>query len=147
MNGGDKMGNIVLKCDKCNRFCVCGNPSDINAIDQFKDCGGQMLDTGIVSDEYSVISKISSDHAFLDAMIQLKKDGIIDYNLKMSQFKSQVNQQNQQQESNKPKCPTCGSTDIKKIGTCERVASVAMIGLFSKKINKSYKCLNCKYTW
>lgn len=49
--------------------------------------------------------------------------------------------------SNTPKCPTCGSTNIQKIGTGERVASVTMLGLFSKKINKSYKCLNCKHTW
>lgn len=50
-------------------------------------------------------------------------------------------------QNNIPKCPTCGSTNIQKIGTGERVASVAMLGLFSKKINKSYKCLNCKCTW
>lgn len=48
---------------------------------------------------------------------------------------------------NKPKCPTCQSTDIQKIGTGERIASVAALGIFSKKINKSSKCKNCGYTW
>ena len=48
---------------------------------------------------------------------------------------------------NKPKCPTCSSTNVQKIGTGERVASVAMLGIFSKKINKSFKCKNCGYTW
>lgn len=48
---------------------------------------------------------------------------------------------------NKPKCPTCQSTDIQKIGTGERIASVAALGIFSKKINKSFKCKNCGYTW
>lgn len=48
---------------------------------------------------------------------------------------------------NVPKCPTCNSTNIKKISTGERVTSVAMLGLFSKKINKSFKCKNCGYTW
>lgn len=56
-------------------------------------------------------------------------------------------QMTQIENKNIPKCPTCGSTNIHKIGTGERVASVAMIGIFSKKINKSYKCLNCKCTW
>ena len=51
------------------------------------------------------------------------------------------------QLKNVPKCPTCQSTNIKKIGTGERVTSVAMFGLFSKKINKSFKCKNCGYTW
>ena len=48
---------------------------------------------------------------------------------------------------NSPKCPTCGSSNVQNIGTGERVTSVAMFGLFSKKINKSFKCKNCGYTW
>lgn len=48
---------------------------------------------------------------------------------------------------NKPKCPHCNSTNIKPIGTGERIGSIAMLGMFSKKINKSFKCLDCKYTW
>lgn len=48
---------------------------------------------------------------------------------------------------NKPKCPTCGSTNIKKIGGIERGASIAAFGIFSKKINKTFKCNNCGYTW
>ena len=48
---------------------------------------------------------------------------------------------------NKPKCPTCQSTNVQKIGTGERAVSVAVLGIFSKKINKSFKCKNCGYTW
>ena len=48
---------------------------------------------------------------------------------------------------NKPKCPTCGSTNIKKMGGIERGASIAAFGIFSKKINKTFKCCNCGYTW
>ena len=50
-------------------------------------------------------------------------------------------------QSNVPKCPTCSSTNIQKIGGLERGASIAVFGLFSKKINKSFKCNNCGYTW
>lgn len=49
--------------------------------------------------------------------------------------------------SNIPHCPTCNSTNIEKIGGIERGASVAMWGIFSKKINKSFKCKSCGYTW
>ena len=45
------------------------------------------------------------------------------------------------------KCPTCGSSNDQNIQTGERVASVAMFRLFSKKMNKSFKCNNCGYTW
>lgn len=48
---------------------------------------------------------------------------------------------------NTPKCPTCGSTNIRKISGVERGASIAVFGLFSKKINKTFKCGNCGYTW
>lgn len=48
---------------------------------------------------------------------------------------------------NIPKCPTCQSTNISKIGSMERVGSIATLGLFSKKINKSFKCKACGYTW
>lgn len=48
---------------------------------------------------------------------------------------------------NMPKCPTCGSLSVQKISGIERAASVGFWGLFSNKINKSYKCKNCGHTW
>lgn len=45
------------------------------------------------------------------------------------------------------KCPTCQSTNVNKIGTGERVVSVATLGPFSDKINKTFKCRSCGYTW
>ena len=48
---------------------------------------------------------------------------------------------------NQIKCPTCGSTNTNKISGTERAVSVMGLGLFSKKINKSFKCKNCGYTW
>lgn len=44
-------------------------------------------------------------------------------------------------------CPYCQSTDTKKISGTERVLSIATLGLFSNKINKSFKCNNCKGTF
>ena len=46
-----------------------------------------------------------------------------------------------------PKCPTCQSTNIRKMGGIERGVSIYAFGLFSKKINKTFKCKNCGYTW
>ena len=48
---------------------------------------------------------------------------------------------------NMPKCPTCGSLNVHHISGGERVASVGFFGIFSKKINKTFKCGNCGYTW
>lgn len=58
-----------------------------------------------------------------------------------------INGKPRQKESPKIKCPTCSSTDVRKISGSERVGSVMMLGIFSKKINKSFKCNHCGYTW
>ena len=52
-----------------------------------------------------------------------------------------------EEKSRVPKCPTCGSGNIRKMGGVERGASIAAFGIFSKKINKTFKCGNCGYTW
>ena len=46
-----------------------------------------------------------------------------------------------------PKCPTCGSTNISKIGTVNRIISTGLFGLASSKIGKTHKCNNCGTTW
>lgn len=51
------------------------------------------------------------------------------------------------QSKNQPKCPTCGSTNIKKVSGVERGTSIAFFGLFSKKIGKQFKCNSCGYMW
>lgn len=50
-------------------------------------------------------------------------------------------------QASKPKCPHCQSTNIAKISGTERAMSVIGLGILSKKINKSFKCKNCGYTW
>ena len=52
-----------------------------------------------------------------------------------------------EEKSGVPKCPTCQSTNIRKMGGIERGASIYAFGIFSKKINKTFKCQNCGYTW
>lgn len=52
-----------------------------------------------------------------------------------------------EEASRVPKCPTCSSTNIRKMSGIERGASIATFGLFSKKINKTFKCNGCGYTW
>lgn len=50
-------------------------------------------------------------------------------------------------EGNTPKCPTCGSTNIKRITTANRAVSVLTLGIISGKIGKNYECLDCKAKW
>ena len=50
-------------------------------------------------------------------------------------------------QQNIPKCPTCGSTNIKRITTLDRAISIGFLGLLSGDIGKNYECLNCKAKW
>ena len=52
-----------------------------------------------------------------------------------------------EEQSRVPKCPSCGSSNISKIGTVNRMISTGLFGLASSKIGKTHKCNNCGTTW
>lgn len=145
----DEKSEVWLCCNKKCAFAWFVDHEDTIDCDICDDCGSNLLKTPITLGEYFYIKSISDDRDFLDAMIELKQKDIIEFKTKIAQFKVQVDAQEERerQEKNKPKCPTCGSTNIRKIGTGERVASVVGFGLLSKKINKTWKCNNCGHTW
>lgn len=110
----------------------------------------QLIKIAMTCEEFQILPYISSEPSFMEAMNSLKENDIIEYNLKLSEFKTQVNQQDiqkQQSEQSKVHCPFCNSVNVKKISGTERVASVAMMGIFSKKINKSFMCNACGGTF
>lgn len=83
-------------------------------------------------------------------MIDLKKKDPIEYQLKLSQFKTQLQQQESSkriEEDNKPKCPTCGSTNIEKISLGKKAVGGALFGLFSSDVRKTMHCKNCGFKW
>lgn len=128
---------ILYKVDSSTNRCPC--------------CNTEVIDSVLTEDEFFTIENLTTNRKLLDEMVKLKNEDIIEFELKMSQFRNQVQQQKAveqpQQNNNLPHCPTCGSTNIKKITATERATSIMGLGIFSKKINKTYKCLNCKCTW
>ena len=95
---------------------------------------------GLTLSEYMTIHKISANWEFKKSMAQLKKDDIVEFNLKLSQFKSQST-------ANIPKCPTCGSTNIKKISGTKRWLGTGLFGLASSDLGKTMQCNNCGAKW
>ena len=65
-----------------------------------------------------------------------------DFNAKMEHGRRVIKEQSYQ-----PECPTCHSKNVKAISNAERGASILGLGIFSKKINKSFQCKHCGYTW
>lgn len=52
-----------------------------------------------------------------------------------------------EEQSRTPKCPSCGSSNISKIGVMGRAVSFSLVGFASSKIGKTHKCNNCGTTW
>lgn len=48
-------------------------------------------------------------------------------------------------QPNTPHCPTCGSTNLRKIGNLERGLSVTVWGFGSSKMGKQFECKDCGY--
>ncbi len=93
------------------------------------------------------LKEISNDNDFLEAMIELKKNDPIEYQLKMSQFKTNLGQQEsstKKEESTKDviRCPKCKSTAI-TTGARGVNNFWGLLGA-SKTVNR---CGNCGYTW
>lgn len=93
--------------------------------------------------ELLVLKHISKDVSFIEAMINLKESDPIEYQLKMSQFKTQAEQQSSIKQDNKVHCKYCNSTNVKKISNISKAGSVAMFGIFSKKVHKEWHCNSC----
>lgn len=50
-------------------------------------------------------------------------------------------------EQPKPKCPTCGSTNLRKVSVGAKAVSVGLFGIFSQKVKKTWHCNSCGYEW
>lgn len=77
----------------------------------------------------------------------LRSKGIEPLTREQMNLNNEAERLNRLSQLNKPKCPTCGSKNIKSISTLNRGVSIAVLGIFSKKINKSFECKNCGYTF
>lgn len=113
------------------------------------NCGTEFIDIDFSAKDLAIIEDISEDVSFIEAMIKLHDTDIIEYELKMSQLRNQVQQQqnNMQINSNTIKCPTCSSTKVKRISGTAKVAGAVAFGLFSKTARSQFKCENCGYKW
>ena len=91
-----------------------------------------------------IIEDISTDKNFLQAMIDLKEKDIIEYNLKMSQFKAQLQQQKSSapRKANTVRCPRCGSTNI----TAGQRGYSLLTGFVGSGSTVN-RCANCGHKW
>lgn len=118
-------------------------------------CDGELIPMKLTEIDWEIIQYTSLDQEFIFAMDELKQNDIIEFSSRMSQFKetekealiNQIDSNTTESQSNTPKCPTCGSTNIKKISGTKRFVSTGIFGLGSSNVGKSFECCNCGYKW
>lgn len=122
-------GDVVNECPEC--LCSFENVDKNSPIKEFKS----KIPDG------NIVKKISTDDSFMNAMIKLYNENLIEYQLKIQQFKTQLQQQenNNAQNDNKPRCPKCGSTNIQIV---PRKWSL-LTGFLTNKTDRV--CVNCKH--
>ena len=113
--------------------------------------GGSFLEADLY-----ILQKVSGSQHLIDAMQKLRQTDIIEYELKMTQFRTQYEQQQSlkqtqvqqsDQSDNRPKCPTCGSTNIEKISVGKKIGGSMLFGIFSSDVRNTMHCKDCGAKW
>lgn len=73
--------------------------------------------------------------------------GLIEYKKNPKLDEIVVKKHSVSANSNKAQCPTCGSTNLKKISTTAKAMNTAFFGLVGTKRYKTFHCNNCGYEW
>ena len=106
---------------------------------------GELLRVGSESDKNLLESTLRKPNAFGEPR---KKDVLDVVNkLKNESVRSNSVETTKKVEEFVPKCPTCQSTNIKKISVTSKAGSVALWGLFSQKVKKQWHCNSCGSEW
>lgn len=124
-----KPKSIQLICDKCGQYIEVNYDNEYISRAQSEYC--------IVTNGSMIICKCGNQCQ--NGLIEPKKESKIIYT---QQLRQQINT-----ISNKPKCPTCQSTNLKKISTTSKVVNTAVWGIFGTKRHKTFHCNNCGYEW
>ena len=123
----------------------------------YKGCDGKVIHTKMLNIECAYIYCISEDRDFLKEMNNLRNNDIVTYKAKVAEFKAIYKQNHpdeeeaenglmvKKQSSNLPKCPTCNSTNIKKISAVSKAGGMFMFGIFSKTAKSQFQCEDCGY--
>lgn len=120
-------------------------------------CGTPYIQTNLTADEYTKLNFQEFKKGNEDFEADIAKqygNGEFDqeaYNgrkeIIAQRVKEREMRKTQLQASNQPKCPTCGSTDLKKITATQKASNAVLFGLFGNKRKKQFHCNNCGYEW
>lgn len=138
--------NILMDHDDICGFCeICGNQLKLVPNKYYEEFQGiQFLSASMKQKliEELVLTSTNFDQYYFDNAKNIKGQKDNEFNAKMQHGKAILEEQ-----ARTPKCPSCGSSNISKIGLVNRVVSTKLFGLASSKIGKTHKCNNCGSMW
>lgn len=147
---------ILCYCKKCGRFVQrltkeLSKPCDYCQSNLFQvpneylvDGSGTVIDKSLKQqfiDEYIKSSSEFDQYLFEHRDEDLSKRRI-ENRAKLEHGKVILEEQ-----ARTAKCPSCGSSNISKIGVVSRAVSFRLVGFASGKIGKTHKCNNCGTMW
>ena len=141
----DKLEDLVDRLDTLNNQLT--DPDIVSDQNKFRKLMKEQSELTPIVEKYkeyrkSIENQIGHELSDAEFLIRLKEahhDRLV--------FKAEKHNKISTVEKNVPKCPTCQSTDIKKVSTASKAGSVFMWGLLSQKVKKQWHCNNCGYEW
>lgn len=106
------------------------------------NCEMQIFD--IDNSDLLILINLTNDVNFVDAMVKLHDDDIIEFQTRMMPFREKDHQQYLEEKAKKPHCPHCNSTDLSKISNLSKAGKIGLFGIFGAgDLGKTYKCNKC----
>lgn len=149
----------LMYCKKCGRL-IQGNYDDDDRTPYYCDCCNSVTykvpTEFLISEsvpiiksdlkqqfiEKYIISSPEFDQYLFDHREEILAKQSAEFNAKMDYGKAILEEQ-----SRTPKCPSCGRSNISKIGVVGRTVSFKLVEFASSKIGKTHKCNNCGTMW
>jgi hypothetical protein len=140
----------LISCPECNRevsdkapACVhCGFPIPVEKVTVRK----LLEQNGGDKEAVKEIIMVKYGNSEAVAITMVETEALRDLQV-VDEIASAARNQNKAL-AQQPKCPACSSINISKIGTMNRVGSVALFGIFSMgHVSKTFKCNQCGYSW
>lgn len=65
----------------------------------------------------------------------------------VAEYEKQIDNHQPSKQQSTPHCPTCNSTNIKRISAASKAVGVGLFGIFSKTARSQFECKDCGYKW
>lgn len=140
-----KCGRIILFVIEDKLECDCCHSKVYPVPDEFLVGESKMVINNELKQQF--INEYIKNSPEFDQYLFDHRDEILakqsaEFNAKMEHGKAVLEEQ-----VRVPKCPSCGSSNISKIGVIGRAMSFKLLGFASSKIGKTHKCNNCGAMW